>query len=65
MDTAEDEKPEVGAMMDEMLAPRVLTHTKTTLVVKAALRVVTAAVVTAMDSDEEPMVEIANDSSGG
>jgi hypothetical protein len=65
MDAAEDAKPEVGAMMGEMSAPWALKDMRTTLVVKAALRVVTMAVVTGVDLDKEPMVKTANDSLGG
>jgi hypothetical protein len=57
-------QPEEGATADAMSALLVLMVKTRTLVTSPALRIVTVAVVTAVDLDEAPMAEITNDSSG-
>ena len=57
-------KPEVGATADVMSALLAWTVKTKTLANSPALRIVTVAVVTAVDLDEAPMAEITNDSSG-
>jgi hypothetical protein len=57
-------KPEVGATADVMSALLASMVKMKRLVKSPALRVVTVAVITAVDLDEAPMVALMNDSSG-